>query len=321
MDFAEEKTPSGKLIKILFKKWQFLAFDKKGRSIYTDTEGKSLLHNVPLIVFLGKSLDFKHDYEKDYQLLKIRKGEMILPYIERTSKKVKYLFIPLEKELDMIPVRMLRVNDVAVMVKEYDVSLKPDYVIIDDEITSNDIIIVLNRYKIDEKNIIPATVPEPGPRYRDEPDLDIRTNLNVMSENPVYLAIVHLRSRDYSRIYQLLLDFELTALDTEYILNFITSRKDEIKESGNRSSTKMLDDLYNLYSFYHHLLRKSDDDVKEIIEASTDLRQMASYRTLISKVKAQYPGSDEQILFTEYENIVIEKWEELKQTGRVGTKP
>ncbi len=320
MDFTEEKTPSGKLIKILFKKWQFLAFDKNGKSIYTDREGKSLLHNVPLIVFLGNALDFKHDYDKNYYLLKIRKGEMILPYLERATKKIRYLFIPVDKDLDMIPVRMLRVNNVAEMVKEYDISLKPDYIIIDDEITSNDIIIVHNRYKIDENNIIPAPLTDPESRYRDDPDLDLRTNLNIMSENPVYLAIVHIRSRDYSRIYQLLLDFELTALDTEYILNFINNRIDEIKESDKNSVTVMLKSLQNIYTFYHHLLRKSDDDVKEMIANSTNLKQMTSYRTLISKVKAQYPGTDEQILYTEYENILLEKWDELDRAGKIGTK-
>lgn len=320
MDFTEEKTPSGKLIKILFNRWQFLAFDKRGKSIYTDGEGKSLLHNVPLIVFLGNTLDFKHDYEKKYYLLKIRKGEMILPYLDRTSKKNRYLFIPVAKKLDVIPVRMIRVNNVAEMVKEYDASLKPDYIVIDEKITSNDIIIVLNRYKINENNIIPAAMTDRGFHYRDDPDLDLRTNLNVMSENPVYLAIVHLRSNDYSRIYQLLLDFELTALDTEYIMNFINSRMDSINDLENSSDLGMLKNLQNIYSFYHNLLRKSDDDVKKMITQNKSLRQMTSYRTLISKVKSQYPGSEEQILYTEYENFLLEKWDELKHNGKVETK-
>jgi hypothetical protein len=320
MDFTEEKTPSGKLIKILFKKWQFLAFDRMGKSIYTDREGKSLLHKIPLLVFLGSTLDFKHDYDKEYYLLKIRNGEMILPYLERASRKTRYLFIPVEKDLDMIPVRMIRVNDVAEMVKEYDASLKPDYVIIDEKITSNDIIIVLNRYKIEDENIIPAPMSDPEPRYLDDPDLDLRTNLNIMSENPVYLAIVHLRSSDYSRIYQLLLDFELTALDTEYILNFINSKIDGMKESDKSNSAVILKNLQNIYSFYHYLLRKSDDDVKKMITECRNPKQMTSYRTLISKVKVQYPGSEEQILFTEYENILLEKWDEIKHSGNLKTK-
>lgn len=43
----------------------------------------------------------------------------------------------------------------------------------------------------------------------------------------------------------------------------------------------------------------------------TDHRKITPYRTLVSKVRSMNPGSAEQILYTEYENMVIDREEEL----------
>ncbi len=315
MDFAEEKTPGGILIKILLNKWQFLAFDSKGRSIYRDDEGRNMIHHVPIIIFLGKKINFKRDYEKEYHLLKIRKGNIIVPYIDTKTHETKYLFIPTDKKIDLIPVRMFYTESVARMVKEIDITMKPDYCIIDDEITQNDIIIVKNRYKIDEENIFRIADSDENKSSGSKEEKEIKeVNINMLSTNPVYLALVHLRKKDISKINQLLLDFEITELDTEYILTFINDYIEEFtkKNSGDKS-IYMLKDLLNLYSFYRFLLQRDDEKIKEIVNSLSDLKEIASYKTLISKVKSLYPGSDDQILFTEYENIIADKWEELKE--------
>src|SRR3990172_822477 len=125
MNFIEEKTPKGYLLKIFFDKWQFLAFDRRGKSIYADKEGRSLLHRVTVIVFVGASFDIKREYDRNYALLKIRDGSMVVPYTDLRDSRTKYFFLSTDKEMDAVPVRMMHVKDVAQMVREIDMSVLP----------------------------------------------------------------------------------------------------------------------------------------------------------------------------------------------------
>ncbi len=315
MNFTEERTPKGITLKIFYDKDKYLAFDSKGKSIYADVEGKVMVHMVLLIVFLGDSLDFKKDYEKNYLLLKIQKGKIIIPFNIKNRIDPQYIFLPTDMKLDMVPAKLIRIKDIAEMVKDLDIHIIPDYILTDESITSNDIIIVKNRYKIDEDVVIKVmeNLSVPERKYPADDIEEKNINLNLISENPVYLARIHLRAKDLSKIYQLILDFELTALDTEYILNFIEEQlKNSEKDLSSDKNRSMLLDLKNLYAFYIKLLKKNDEGIRDMINAGSEVKEMAAYRTLISKVKSIYPGSNEQIIYTEYENSVIDKWEELK---------
>ena len=50
-----------------------------------------------------------------------------------------------------------------------------------------------------------------------------------------------------------------------------------------------------------------------MIDSISDVKKLTPYRTLVSKVKAMFPGAEEQKLYTVYENIVYDKLEELKE--------
>lgn len=307
MDFVEEKTPKGYVLKILFAKWQFLAFGKKGEYIYADSENKVLLHKVPLLIFVGNSFIYKKNYTRKYELLKIRHGTMILPYHDKLERKSKYIFIVTDTKLDMLPVRINSTKNVAEMVKQIDATIRPDYVIVDDSVTSNDVIIIKNRYRVD--NVIYI---EESPHYKltdmstlRESNADV--NINVLSQNPVFLARVHLRAMNLSKINQLLLDFELTALDTEYIISFINKRIDDTKNPLSPKNKALMDELLKAFNFYHSLLEKDDERIKTIINNLKSQKNIATYRTIISKVKSMYPGSEDQLLYTEYENILLAK--------------
>ncbi|TFH42633.1 MAG: hypothetical protein E4G96_03045 [Chrysiogenales bacterium] len=313
MNFIEEKTPKGYLIKIFFDKWQFLAFDRRGKSIYVDREHRSLLHTVPVLVFVGTSFEIARDYEKDYRMLKIRDGVIVVPYVDIRDEMTKYIFLETDKALDAIPARMMHVRDVVQMVREIDIAEHPRYVIVDDAVTPNDVIVIKNRFKAEEiiyselSNNVFLT------ERMQIPDVDDIVNLNMMSSNPVYLALIHLRNKDLAKINQLLLDFEINALDTEYILNFIhKSIRVMYDQPGMEKHAPMMNDLLNSFRFYHSLLEKDETAIKKMIDSTTDLKKLTPYRTLVSKVKSMYPGPEEQKLYTVYENILYDRLEELK---------
>jgi len=314
MNFIEEKTPKGYLIKILFDNWQFLAFNRQGKSIYADKEGKSLLHEVPLLVFIGTTFEIKTEFDKTYSLLKIRDGSIVVPYLDLKDNRTKYFFLETDKEMDAIPVRMMQVGDVAQMVRDMDVAIRPRFVVVDDTVTPNDVIIIKNRYKVDEIVYLELANNHFLAERLQIPEAEQAVNLNVMSTNPVFLARIHLRTMDLSKINQLLLDFEITALDTEYILSFLQTALESTDTDPVMLKHKpVLLDLLNSFKFYHGLLEKNEQEVRDMIDSISDVKKLTPYRTLVSKVKAMFPGAEEQKLYTVYENIVYDKLEELKE--------
>lgn len=318
MNFIEEKTPKGYLLKIFFDKWQFLAFDRRGKSIYADSEGRSLLHTVPVVVFIGTTFDIKRDYERNYILLKIRDGSILVPYRDLRDRKTKYFFLTTDKEMDAIPARMMIVKDVAQMVRDIDAGVQPDYVVVDDAITPNDVIIIKNRYKVNEIIYIELANNHFLAERLQIPDTDRVMNLNMMSGNPVFLTRIHLRTMDLSKINQLLLDFEITAPDTEYIMSFLREALDSAEgDPAQQKNIPVLLDLVNSFKFYHSLLQKDETLIKLMIDSTTDLKKLTPFRTLVSKVKAMFPGAEAQKLYTVYENILYDKLEELKSGIKV----
>jgi hypothetical protein len=220
--------------------------------------------------------------------------------------------------MDAIPMRMMHVKDVAQMVREIDMNVKPDFVAVDDAITPNDVIIIRNRYKVDEIVYIELANNYFLSERLQIPDTDRVMNINMMSSNPVFLVRIHLRNMDLSKINQLLLDFEITALDTEYILSFLQDALDNAdSDPGIQKNKPMLLDLLNSFKFYHSLLQKDETLIKVMIDSTTDIKKLTPFRTLVSKVKAMFPGAEQQKLYTVYENILYDKLEELKAGSQV----
>ena len=150
------------------------------------------------------------------------------------------------------------------------------------------------------------------------PDTDRVININTMSSNPVFLTRIHLKNKDLAKINQLLLDFEITALDTEYILHFIQDAVDrETDDATGQKNRQMLHDLYNSFKFYHSLLMKDEEAVRVMIQTIDDAKKLTPFRTLVSKVKSMFPGAEEQKIYTSYENILFDRYEELKAGASV----
>jgi len=312
MEFVEERSPAGYLIKIFFKTWQFLAFTGKGQTIYADSEKKSMLHRVPLIIMVGENFIISKSYVRDYSLLKIRNGVMVLPYRDARKKETSYVFIINDLPIDMIPVRIESAKNIAMMVKQTDASVRPDYVIVDDTVTSNDVVIIKNRYRAE--NII-YIEDSPGSKLAEiaAAEEESEINLNMLSQNPVFLARIHLRSMNLSKINQILLDFDLSALDTEYIMNFIGTLLSGEEGQVSPKNKKILEELFNSFLFYHFLLKRDDNKIRETIDSKASLRNITTFRTLIQKAKSIFPGNEDQLLFTEYDNLLLEKNDALQK--------
>lgn len=312
MDFVEEKTPSGYILKILFNKLKFQVFNSKGESISADKEGRSLLHRLPTVVFLGSIFHIERDYLKEYSLYKVRDDMLILPYRSITEKKRKHLFIHYVTSLDLIPVRVITVKSYSLILKDIPSDTDIDYLVVDESLSEIEVSVIASRYRPHEIIKVTTDKSEPLQPVQEEKESSY-ISINTMSDNPVFLATYHLKNMALSNLNQLLLDFDISAFDTQFIIYFINdileNRKNEPDVLKNR---QMLTDLKNAYEFYLALIVRDNKTLTEKIESETDTRKLSPYRTLVSKVRSMNPGREEQLLYTEYENLVIEKEEKLK---------
>jgi hypothetical protein len=312
MDYTEEITPSGYTLKILYKKLKFLIFNRKGESFSADPEGRGLLHKIPSIVFIGNIFNIERDYPKEYSLLKVRENTMILPYRNIIEKKRKFLFIHYTTSIDLVPVKITVVKSYSAMLKDIPSDIDIDYLIMDESISEIEISVIASRYRPGE--IIKVTKEKSNtplvPAEEKESDY---ININTMSDNPVFLASYHLKNMALSNLNQLLLDFEISAYDTQFIIFFINDILDKRKNDTTVfRNIEMLVDLLNAYEFYLALIVRDDEKIKEKIDTEPDYRKLSPYRTLVSKVRSMNPGTEEQLLYTEYENLVLEREEKLK---------
>lgn len=325
MDFIEQATPRGITLKVFPKKWNYLAFDQKGKSIYADAAGLKVLHRVPLLVFVGENFIVKNTAGTEMSFLKATRGQIVIPYVDTaTDRRQRFIFIPAESGIDLIPVRLKGLRDISMLVREIETGTKPDHIVVSGSVTRNDIIIIKNRLA-GAHIILAGGKSEDGDTPREESEInsfgDQRAtevakdvNINMMSNNPVFLARVHLREMDISKVNQLILDFDLSPIEAEYILSFITTMlsKRETEEDIRKNAPK-LEGIQGSLQFYIHLLGKNEAEVRTMIEGMNDSGMLASFFTLIAKVKLLYPGTDDQLLFTEFENLLYEKKSSLQE--------
>ncbi len=324
MDYLEEKTPSGITLKVLFNKWHFIAFDRDGGVIYAEESEAKVLHKIPVMVVLGDRYRIVKNNESELAFFKIIKGEIIIPYTSLKTSERKYFFIEREELMDLMPIRIREFNDVASLVREKDTGLIPDYIVIDQGIPDEDCQILGNRYG--DAIIIQADHEgdERGIKIKDGRTCEAQTgrasdvaterNLNIMSNNPVFLSRIHLRDMALSKVNQLLLDFDISSLEADYMLKFIESMlenkegRDEIEQNKSKLET-----LKDSFQFYIYLVNKNDEKIHEMINEIADANKLASYNTLVAKMKILFPEEKDLLKYTDYENLLFEKKDQIQE--------
>ncbi|HPY04317.1 MAG TPA: hypothetical protein PL161_13940, partial [Spirochaetota bacterium] len=59
VNYLEERTPKGFTLKIVQKKLNFLVFDQKGSSVYSDRQSAQVVHRIPVVAFFGNDFSVK----------------------------------------------------------------------------------------------------------------------------------------------------------------------------------------------------------------------------------------------------------------------
>jgi len=305
--FIRESTPAGYTIKIVPKSWQFIVFDKKGNSVDIYGDSQKFTYSLPVAIFVGSNFRVMRDCDREYNMLKIRNGSVIIPYQERGKKAVRYAFAKTNIALDTVPVRFLNESSLSRMMREIDVGVDFDWVLVDKTVSQNDLYVIEHRYSA--KSIINTARAEVA-EGSSENSPDVAYNLNFLSQNPFFLAAFHLRSMDTSSLNQLILDFELTPIDLEAIIRYIDMYLES--DISDRGKTR-LRSLRVLSNFYLQVILHNDDEVKEIIENENDHVNLSYLNTLLIKIKVLFSDSVYGDIITGYEEKLNAKNKELTQ--------
>ncbi len=127
--------------------------------------------------------------------LKATRGQIVIPYVDTaTDRRQRFIFIPAESGIDLIPVRLKGLRDISMLVREIETGTKPDHIVVSGSVTRNDIIIIKNRLA-GAHIILAGGKSEDGATPREESEInsfgDQRAtevakdlNINMMSNNP-----------------------------------------------------------------------------------------------------------------------------------------
>ena len=319
--FFEEKTPKGFTLKILVHKGAFLVFDQRGATVYTDQQCLKVLHRIPIIAFLGSSFTIRNRRVSEFTMCKVSQNKIVIPFYTTGDRDMRYLLYETTENIDMIPVRINFISSVAFIAREVEAGMKPDVFVVDSAFSEQDLIVIKNRVPdarvfltedviragIAEKKEITAGE-ELSNRAADQID---NANLNIMSDNPVFLARVHLRQNDVSKVRQLLFDFDLSVSDSGFILTFIDTMLRNTSGDLTESNCQKLTELRDEVAFYIVILEGEKEKIYQMIESITDKKRISSFLTLIAKARGLMRSHNDMLRFTEYENAIGDKKESL----------
>ncbi|MGQ9843452.1 MAG: hypothetical protein ACUVRK_07780 [Spirochaetota bacterium] len=301
---VEEKTPKGYIFKINIAKKQYVAFNPKGEIIYSDDNKTKPFHVMKIIVFIGLESN-SSNRNHPYQLLKIQNNSLIIPYNASKDKR-QYLFLPSNILLDMVPCITKYFYDTASFVSYIKKGNIPDYIIVNNSISDNDIKFISSlspSSHIKIVNTISDVTIDDTKRATDQLN---NVDINLLSQNPVFLARIHLRNLDFVRVKQIILDMDISESDAQYIIAFLSTM---IKNSNKEELHKHLEKLKELqitYEFYLYLITHSDEKIQELI-AQANKNDLVTFHTLIQKAKLRFPTKEASLRFVDYENLIWEK--------------
>ncbi|MEJ5362270.1 MAG: hypothetical protein WHV26_09435 [Spirochaetota bacterium] len=301
---VEEKTPKGYTLKINIAKKQYIAFNPKGEIIYSDDNKTKPFHIMKTIVFIGLKSDAK-TRNHPYQLLKIQNNNVIVPYDAGDTKR-QYLFLPFDTLLDTVPCITEFFDDIASFVSFVKKSNPPDYIIVNSTFSNNDITFISSLSSsshIEKVNTTSAVTIDDTKRATDQMN---NVDINLLSQNPVFLARIHLRNLDLVRVKQIILDMDITESDAQYIIAFLSTMIKNSDKEELKKHVEKLKELKRTYEFYFYLITHNDEKIQEFITQASK-NDLVTFQTLIQKAKLLFPTKEESLRFVEYENLIWEK--------------
>lgn len=325
MENFEEITQKGYVLNISPEKRSFSVFSRRGELIYTEDEDVSAVHRIDKIFFYGKNFLISRRMQGNYCLCRVSNNKIVIPYNYSGDSNLHYLLLDTSEIIDMIPLEIKHFSDILLLLKNIDSGVKPDLIVVDEKVAESDIVLIKNRFQdakikvTDDQKVIGSRKQAPKPIGSAEADkLLSEVNLNMMSENPVFLARVHLKRKYFQNVKQLLLDFDLSNVEADYIKTLIDIEVKKYEGSTNTArAPKIIQELLLDFEFYIAIMERNIEKVQLVLEKTKESSQILSYVTLIAKARSVIENESDLDMI-DYENMIYEKKEKLESDAKQG---
>ncbi|MCB1142716.1 MAG: hypothetical protein H7A24_04245 [Leptospiraceae bacterium] len=316
--YEERKTPGGYLVKVRLSKMTYVVFTPKGPEVPKGAKNNSIIVPVPRVVFLGEDFNLSHFRLGDLSFVNVKSGKLVIPYQHGASREIKTIFLNTGSTSDILPVIVHHYNTPKEVAQLSEQNLDFHHIVADEGLQRNDMVSLKIRYPTvnilllkkkmttmqDPKTALPADEKGTEKPIDDNANATLRAsggNLNMQSDNPVFLSRIHLRNMELDKVKQLLFDFDLSGEDVVFIRTFLdvmirnVNNKEEL--AANQDKLKTLDEIFRLSEM---IIRHNETDFE--IELEKGLTKEVAYMVyaLLEKYQENASNIEEEIMFWEW---------------------
>jgi hypothetical protein len=324
--YEERKTPAGFLVKVRLTKLTYVVFTPKGPEVPKGAKNNSIIVPVPRVVFLGDDFNLSHFRLGELSFVNVKSGKLVIPYQHGGSRDIKTIYLNSGSDSDILPVIIFHYNFVKDIMTATEQGIEFHHIVADESLLKNDMVTLKIRYPTVNILILKKKInvayenksPASGTAASDVKaefatpvvDADIAraadmassgSNLNMYSENPVFLARIHLRNLELDKVKQLLFDFNLKGEDIIFIRTFLdvmiknVNNKEEL--NANRDKVKVLDEIFRLAVL---IINHAEADFE--LELEKGLSKDVAYMiyALLEKYQEQAKNIEEEIMIWEW---------------------
>ena len=324
--YEERKTPAGYLVKVRLGKLTYVVFTPKGPEVPKGAKNNSIIVPVPRVVFLGDEFNLTHFRLGELSFVNVKAGKLVIPYQHGGSREIKTIYLNSGSDSDILPVIIYHYNLVKDIISATEKGLEFHHIVADENLLKNDMVtlkirfptinILILKKKINVTQntasklpVVSGTATDPkvealvvdADKARAADLATSSSNLNMFSNNPVFLARIHLRNLELDKVKQLLFDFNLKGEDIIFIRTFLevmlknVNDKEELRH--NREKVKILDEIFRLSTMI-----VNQDEIEFEKELEKGLSKDVAYMiyALLEKYQEQSKNIEEEIMLWEW---------------------
>lgn len=315
--YEERKTPGGFLIKVRLAKMTYVVFTNDGPEVPRGSKSKSIVVPVPRVAFLGSDFNLSHFRLSELSFVNVKAGKLVIPYQHGTSNEIKTIFVATGSASDILPVLVQHFTAKEDLVKECETSEIFHYLIVDEDLPRTDMVTLKIRFPAMNILVIKKKISSLETKVEKQTSSDNKvvdfskvratdvitnSNLNQYSQNPVFLARIHLRNMELDKVKQLLLDFKLNGQDVAFIRTFLEVmirnefNKPELKAS--REKLVALNEAFRLSTLI--LDSQIEEFEKELAEKKFSREIAAMIYALLSKEQDESREIERELILWEW---------------------
>lgn len=321
--YEERKTPAGYQVKVRLDKLTYIVFTPKGPEIPKGAKSNSIVVNVPKVVFLGEDFNLSHFRLGELSFVNVKAGKLVIPYQHGNSREIKTIYLNTGSDSDILPVIIYHYSHIKDVIHSAEQGLEFHHIVADEGLMKNDMVTLKIRYPtvniliLKKKINVAADIKKVETESKDDDksaapvvDADIaraadmattNSNLNMYSENPVFLARIHLRNLELDKVKQLLFDFNLKSEDIIFIRTFLdvmiknVNNKEELTQNKDKVIT--LDEIFRLAVM---IINKTEEEFEKELEKGLSKDVAYMIYALLEKYQEQAKNIEEEIMLWEW---------------------